>query len=311
MNRTPPHDAFGRRSFLIAATALPLLAACGSGSSTAPLVEPGIDSTALDTRIAELERRYTARIGLSVTRPSDDARYSHRADEPFAHCSTFKVYAVAALLRSVAVGRHSLDNRVPIDPARVVANSPVTAKAAGSTMTLRDLSFAALTQSDNTAANCLLDAIGGPAAITAFARSVGDTTTRGDRMETELNTAIPGDPRDTSTPAGLAAGFRETLLGSGLAPADRRQLQDWMRASLTSAARIRAGLPPGWTSADKTGSGDYGTVNDAGLIWNPAGDAMVLAILTTSTAGRPDVTADGAIVADVTKAVTAAFDAGR
>ena len=102
--------------------------------------------------------------------------------------------------------------------------------------------------------------IGGPSAIAAFARSIGDPSSRLDRWETELNSAVPGDPRDTSTPEALGGGYRDLLAGDALAPPQRQQLEDWMRANDTSS--MRAGLPPGWTTADKTGSGDYGSTND-------------------------------------------------
>ena len=310
-----------KRQRIAAALALPVLALSGCTTATTdtasppttttPQQAPAIDTARLDQRMAALEQQYSAKIGLAVLRPSDRAQYAHRGDERFAHCSTFKVYAVAALLRLVDAGKASLDTRILIDPAAVVADSPVTSKAAGTEMTLSDISVAALTQSDNTAGNYLLHAIGGPSAITDFARSVGDTETRGDRFEVELNTAIPDDPRDTSTPVSLATGFETTILGDGLPAADRTRLQEWMRQSATSTARIRAGLPAGWTSADKTGAGDYGTVNDAGVVWNPAGEPLVLTILTRSSTDRQDAQRDNKLIADITAAAVETFDAGR
>ena len=128
-------------------------------------------------------------------------------------------------------------------------------------MTLAELCQAALQQSDNAAANILLSRIGGPQSITAFARSIGDERSRLDRWETELNSAIPGDLRDTSSPEALGGGYRHCSRDVLAAP-QHRQLDDWMRADQTSS--MRPGLPPGWTTADKTGSGDYGSTNDVG-----------------------------------------------
>ena len=152
-------------------------------------------------------------------------------------------------------------------------------------MTLAELCQAALQRSDNAAANLLLKRIGGPPAITAFARSIGDERSRLDRFEIELNSAVPGDPRDTSTPEALGGGYRALLDGDVLAPPQRRQLEDWMRANQTSS--MRAGLPPGWTTADKTGSGDYGSTNDVGIAYGPAGERVLIAILTRSQANDP------------------------
>lgn len=173
-----------------------------------------------------------------------------------------------------------------VDPADILPNSPVTRPRAGGEMTLAELCQAALQRSDNAAANILLNRIGGPQAVTAFARSIGDERTRLDRWETELNSAIPGDLRDTSTPEALGGGYRALLDGTVLAPAQRGLLEDWMRATQTSS--IRAGLPPGWTTADKTGSGDYGSTNDVGIAYGPQGQWVLLAILTRSQADDPE-----------------------
>ncbi len=153
----------------------------------------------------------------------------------------------------------------------MVPYSPLTGPHAGGTMPLADLCEAAVQVSDNAAGNLLLKTIGGPPAITDFARSIGDDRTRLDRWETELNSAIPGDPRDTSTPHALGTGYRNLLTGDVLAPPQRQQLEDWMRANETSS--IRAGLPEGWTTADKTGNGDYASTNDVGIAYGPDGRA--------------------------------------
>jgi beta-lactamase class A len=75
------------------------------------------------------------------------------------------------------------------------------------------------------------------------------------------------------------------LTGDTLAPAQRQQLEDWMRANETSS--MRAGLPPGWTTADKTGSGDYGSTNDVGIAYGPAGQRVMLAMMTRSQVNDP------------------------
>ena len=210
---------------------------------------------------------------------------SYLDGERFAICSTFKGYAAARVLQKAERGELNLDEAVFVDPAAVLANSPITAPAAGRTLTLRELCIAAVQRSDNTAANLLLTAIGGPPAITAFARSIGDPETRLDRWELELNSAIPGDPRDTSTPRALGGGYRNLLIGEALEPAARRQLEEWMRGNQTSS--MRAGLPPGWTTADKTGSGDFGSTNDIGIAYGPDGRKVLLSIMTRSQTDDP------------------------
>ena len=184
-------------------------------------------------------------------------------------------------------------------------DSPVTELAAGHAMSLGELCAAALQRSDNCAANLLLTTIGGPAQITAFARSIGDDRTRLDRWEIELNTALPGDPRDTSTPRALAGGYRAVLTGAVLALGSRQQLEDWMRGNSTSS--MRAGLPAGWTSADKTGSGDYGSTNDIGIAYGPDGRKLLLGFMTRSTTDDPQAPALRPLIGELTTQVVSSL----
>jgi beta-lactamase class A len=200
-------------------------------------------------------------------------------------CSTFKTYAASRVLQKSAAGELKLNDAVSISPEDIVANSPVTGAHVDQNMTIGELCQAALQQSDNAAGNWLLRIIGGPSRITDFARSIGDERTRLERWETELNTAIPGDPRDTSTPRALGEGYRKLLTGDALGAVERKQLEDWMRGNATSS--MRAGLLPRWTSADKTGSGDYGSTNDVGVAYSPNGQRALLSFMTRSQTDDP------------------------
>lgn len=229
----------------------------------------------------------------------------NRADERFPMLSTFKVLAVAALLRAHPRSTGYFDQLVRFTDADIVSNSPVTSTRIDTGMTVDELARAALQYSDNTAGNLLLDRLGGPSAVTAFSRSIGDPVTRLDRRETELNTAIPGDPRDTSTPAAEASNLRTVLLGAPdatVAPTkpDRDELVDWMVHNTTGAAKIRAGIP-GWTVADKTGGGDHGSANDVAIAWPPGGGApLVLAIMTVRPSDST-LDADPSVIAEITR----------
>lgn len=287
-----------RRSVLAGGLSAVLLAACTRGAVPSEPVHPpsdpaeplpGISPTQshppVDQRIGALEKRHNAVVGVYAVDLVSGRDVAYRAGDPFAVCSTFKTYAAACVLRKAGRGEFALSDPVRIAPADIVSHSPVTGAYAGRTLTLAELCQAALQQSDNTAANCLLRVIGGPQAITEFARSIGDERTRLDRWETTLNSAIPGDPRDTSTPEALGGGYRRLLEGDVLAPGQRQQLDDWMRGNQTSS--LRAGLPQGWTSADKTGGGDYGSTNDVGIAYGPAGQRVLLAVMTRSRTDDP------------------------
>jgi beta-lactamase class A len=271
-----------RRRALLGGLTLAAAAACVPKSVLADPAEP---LPGIDERIGALERRYNAHIGLFAVDLDDGRSISHRGQETFAMCSTFKGYAAARVLQMAEHAELALDDPVFVDPAEIVANSPRTEPRAGGDMTLEELCQAALQVSDNTAGNLLLKTIGGPPAVTEFARSIGDPSSRLDRWETALNSAVPGDPRDTSTPEALGGGYRNLLTGNALAAPQRRQLEDWMRANETSS--MRAGLPAGWTTADKTGSGDYGSTNDVGVAYGPAGERVLVAMMTRSGADDP------------------------
>jgi beta-lactamase class A len=274
------------------------LAAVAASPQKPVLADPGEPLPPIDDRIVALEQRHNALVGLFATNLDSGQTVAHRAQDSFAVCSTFKGYAAARVLQMVEHGDLTLDRGVFVDPAAIVANSPRTQPRAGGEMTLDELCQAAVQVSDNTAGNLLLKTIGGPPAITAFARSIGDDRTRLDRWETELNSAIPGDPRDTSTPEALGGGYRNLLTGDVLAPAQRQQLQMWLRANETSS--VRPALPPGWTTADKTGNGSYASTNDIGIGYGPDGRRVLLSIMTRTAGADPNAENNRPLIGELT-----------
>jgi beta-lactamase class A len=268
---------YSRRRILIGGLSLTALAACSQPTVHSDPADP---VPPFGKRVEELQRRHDAEIGLYAVDLVSGRSVAFDAEDPQAMCSTFKVYAAAAVLQHAQRRQLALTDAVTIDSADIRPHSPVTEPHVGTAMTLGELCQAALQQSDNAAGNLLLRTLGGPSAITAFARSIGDDRTRLDRWEVELNSAEPGDPRDTSTPHALGEGYRALLTGDVLDAGSRGQLEEWMRGNQTSS--MRAGLPEGWTSADKTGSGDYGTTNDVGIAYGPGGRRLLLAMLTRS-----------------------------
>lgn len=275
-----------RRRLLLGGLSLAGLAACASKPTSPPdpeFTEQPVPPT--DGRIEALEQRNGVIVGLHAVDLPTGRWLGHRAKQRFAMCSAFKGYVAAAVLYRADRGQLTLTDTVTITPAQLVAYSPVTETAVGQPITMAALCQAVLQQSDNSAANALLRVLGGPAAITDFARRIGDEETRLDRWEPELNSAVPGDPRDTSTPLALGIGYRAVLVGDVLQPQSRKLLTDWMLANRTSS--MRAGLP-GWVTADKTGSGDYGTTNDVGVAYGPDGQQLLLSIMTRSATDDQD-----------------------
>lgn len=252
---------------------------------------------------ADLERRIGGRLGVAHFVPRTGMLHGHRLEQRFPMCSTFKLLAVAAILARVDGRRDHLDARVAVREADRVAHAPVTGPHIGGTMTLADLCAAAMRESDNVAANLLLRRLGGPAGITAYAQSLGDRATRLDRWEPDLNSALPGDPRDTTTPAAMARLAGRILEGDSLRPRSRALLRRWMTQTRTGLTRIRAGLPHSWSVGDKTGSGANGTANDVAWFHPPGGDPAILAIFLTDT--QASAAARDAVFATIARHVAA------
>ena len=285
-----------RRAFLLTLAALPL--ATVNRASATKGADPSSHDPAAQARLLQLEGELGGRLGLYALDTADGAELGHRADERFPLCSTFKVMLAAAILERSTGIPDLLQQRIRYQRSDLVTYSPLTEKHLADGMTVAELCAAAVQYSDNTAANLLMKLLGGPAAVTAFARGIGDRDFRLDRWETELNTASPGDPRDTTTPAAMGRSLQRLALGDALQAAQRTQLQDWLRGNTTGAARIRAGVPPDWQVGDKTGTGSYGTANDIAVLWPPQRAPIVLAIYTAhdddQAAARSDIIAAAA-----------------
>ena len=226
--------------------------------------------TSPSEQVRELEAAAGGRLGVAALDLGTNAYWHYRADECFAMCSTFKFLAAAFVLARVDRGQESLSRRITYDLRDLVDYSPITAPHAGTAeMDIAALCEAAVTVSDNTAANLILESFGGPAGLTKYLRSLGDEVTRLDRIEPELNEATPGDPRDTTSPAAMLGLMRRLLIGDALKADSRARLVGWLKACTTGDSRLRAGLPSGWIAGDKTGTGHHGSTNDIVIAWPP------------------------------------------
>jgi len=258
----------------------------------------------LESQLASIEKGVDGRLGVAVHDLETGLQAGHRSNEPFPMCSTFKLLAAALVLRRVDQGKERLDRHVAIRRSDIISYSPAVEQRVGNDMTVAELCEAAVTLSDNAAANLLLASFGGPHAVTAFARSLGDRITRLDRNEPTLNESIPRDPRDTTSPTAMLGNIRKLVLDDALTAPSRQQLANWLIASKTGDKRLRAKLPAGWRAGEKTGSGAHGSTNDVGVIWPAQGGPIVVAAYLTQTAAPPE--ARDAAIAAVGQAVAAA-----
>ena len=275
-----------------------------AGTPTPAAPTPASTTSAATTRALDaLERRDDARLGLVAIDTGSGATVTHRAGERFAFASAAKVFIAATVLDDARSG--DLDAVVPIEQRDLLSYAPVTSQHVGSGMTVRALLDAMLRSSDNTAANLLVARVGGPSVVQQWLRGIGDQVTQVVRVEPDLNEATPGDERDTTTPAQFAADLRTVLLGDALRSEDRKMLVETMAGTTTGAATIRAGVPTGWSVADKTGTGSYGVRNDIGIVTPPGRAPIVLVVMTSRS--RADAKPVDALVAAATKATVAAL----
>lgn len=290
-----------------AATAVVLtgLAGCsetdGPGATGAPVATrvpvpsgaPGADADA-ERAFRALERQYGAQIGVVAVDTGDGHALGYRGDQRFAYASTNKTFIAAAVLDATTTA--GLDEVVHYDRSDLLEYAPVTSTAVDTGLTVRQLLDAALRYSDNTAANLLVERLGGVDGVTRFLRGIGDDVTDVSRVEPELNTALPGDRRDTTTPAQFAADLRAVLLGDALDADDRALLRDLMLRNTTGDATIRAGVDQSWSVADKTGTGAFGVRNDIAVVTPPGEDPIVLVVMTARDPA--DAEPSDALVAD-------------
>jgi beta-lactamase class A len=293
-----------RRQFLrwTGAAAASALAATAL-AKTPPRTAAPAPALAAARDFAALEAASGGRLGVTLLDTASGQRIGHRQDERFPMCSTFKFVLCAAVLRQADAGRLDLDRRVPMRAEDLINHAPVTGRHIGKDLTVRDLCRATMITSDNPAANLLLGVVGGPPAVTRFLRDHGDAVTRNDRLEPEMNRFAPGDPRDTTSPAAMAASLQRFLLGDVLAPASRQQLADWLIDNETGDERLRAGLSKAWRVGDKTGSNGKDTTNDIAMLWPLAGGTpwvltSYLQGATVDDAGRNDVLRQVAVLAE-------------
>ncbi len=255
----------------------------------------------VDKQLADLEKKTGGRLGVSVLDTETNISLGHREEEHFPLCSTYKALAAGFVLARVDQGTEKLDRRVTYGKDKVVTYSPETEKhAGGDGMTIGELCAAAITLSDNTAGNLLLESFGGPAVLTSWLRTTGDTETRLDRNEPDVNQAVKDDPRDTTTPDAMLDSIGLLTLGNTLSETSRDQLVNWLVANTTGNNRLRAGLPKEWKVGDKTGTGNNGSYADIAVIWPPdRGAILVTTFVAEATASAKDVEAVFAEIAKI------------
>ncbi|MEY9934668.1 beta-lactamase class A [Catenulispora sp. GP43] len=294
---TASHPAAATPSGGGAATSTPAAATESASESASGTTPAPSDTGSGSTAFTDLESRYHAQLGLYALDTGSGRTVAFQADNRFAFCSTVKALAAAELLHRETDAQ--LAQTITYSASDLVDYSPVTSQHVNGGMTLTAVMTAAIEVSDNTALNLMLNQLGGPSGLQSALRSMNDATTNADRPEPTVNSAVPGDVQDTSTPRALAEDLRAYVLGTALTPQRRTLLTSWLTANTTGGPYIRASVPAGWKVGDKTGNGDYGTRNDIAVLWPPNRAPIVIAVL--SHRDGKDANSADALIADATK----------
>jgi len=253
-----------------------------------------------------LEQMEGGRIGVAAVNLENGQRLAYRAHERFAMCSTFKFPLVAAVLSRVDAGKEQLNRTIEFGQADILEYAPITRQhLEDGTMNVAELSAAAIQYSDNTAANLLLQSIGGPKELTRYLRSVGDKATRLDRTEPTLNSNLLNDPRDTTTPSAMVDTMEKLLVGGALSEQSKEQINTWLVGNTTGDKKLRAGMNPDWKIGDKTGSGDNGASNDVAIVWPTGKKPFLIAVYYTGANSSADKKSE--VIAEVGRIISAIY----
>lgn len=256
-------------------------------------------------KIKEVESELGARVGVSIVDTTSNNLWNYEGDTRFPLMSTFKTLACAKLLFDVEKGKQSLDTSVVITSNSLINWSPVTEKLVGQSYSLKQACSAAMTMSDNTAANIILAGINGPKSLTKFMQSIGDNVTRLDRIEPELNEALEGDKRDTTTPNAMVKSLHKLLFGDVLSQPSKTQLTQWMIDSKVTDSLLRSVLPNSWLIADKSGSGGFGSRGITAVVWPQSGSPIIISIYLAQT--KATFTQRNKAIADIGKEIFARY----
>jgi beta-lactamase class A len=255
---------------------------------------------------SQLEKKYQGRLGIFSLDTSNHHTIEYRAQERFPFVSTFKVILVGTILKK-SESDPALLTQVAHYTQQDLDQSgyaPITSQHLKEGMTLEQLCSAAISYSDNAAANLLIYELGGVSKVTEFARSLGDQSFRLDRAEPGLNSNISGDERDTTTPKAMTEDLNKLVLGNALGAEQRTLLQRWLQQNTTGNERIRAGTPPSWIVGDKTGTGTR-VMGDMAVLWPPHRLPIVLVIYFEKS--KPDQPFNNKVIAEAARLVIQKF----
>lgn len=255
--------------------------------------------TQYNSAFSKIESDYGVKLGVYAFDTETNKEVVYNADNRFTYCSTFKALMAGEILKKYQLDQ--LKQVIKYTQKDVLSYAPVTKDHVDKGMSIEEICNAAIRFSDNTAANLLLNLIGGPSGFKSALNQLGDNVTEPARIEPELNNPTTGDIRDTSTPRQLAIDLKEYTTGNILTDDKKKILIDWMSGNATGDKLIRAGAPQDWMVADKSGSGSYGIRNDIAIVMPPNKKPIFVAILSSKNV--QDAKSDDKPISEASKVI--------
>lgn len=292
------------------------------------------DPSGLRQTLERLAAAHPGRVGICAQASSGPAVCVH-GDARFPLQSVMKLVVGVAVMRAVDEGRMRLDDSVTIRREDLSVNiqpiADIVAKEGRFDTIIGDLVARAVIASDSAATDVLIARLGGVKAVQALLDQAGIGGIRIDRTERELQTESTGlswnpayvfpeklaafraylkDARDTATPRGMAGFLALLAAGKLLSPSSTRYFLDVMARTATFPDRLRAGVPPGWTVAHKTGTsqtlgGVNGVTNDVGILTAPDGRRIAVAAFVSESTAPPEARA--AVIAAAARAIATVY----
>jgi len=279
----------------------------------------------LANRVDELGRAFKGRVGIAVESVDENWSTDWNGNELNPQQSVSKLWVAITALDAVDKGRVRLEDEVTLSRSDLTLfHQPIAAKimGGGTTMSLGDLMFQALTKSDNTCNDKLMRSVGGPEAVRSMleAKSIGGV--RFYNGERSLQSRIAGltwspsysignafyearnalpmsvrqaafnryveDPYDGASANGIVHALARLKRGELLSPGSTARLLRIMSQTSTGKNRLKGGLKPGWSLSHKTGTGQVlGSVqagyNDIGILTAPDGRSYSVSVMIKKT----------------------------